>query len=101
MNLEDIRIPLAERLKWMEDNHWNGSTPFFEEVDKGDCMCKLCKTPEMRGQPYWRVPALVNDIPAYVCKDCYDLWMNSNDEYWLTENIKDIENPKINIENEK
>jgi len=100
MNLNDVKIPLADRIKWMEDNG-GGITPFIEELNKGDCMSKLCKDPKMEGKIYWRVPALVNGIAAYVCRDCHDLWMESNDECWLTENIKGIENPKINIENEK
>jgi hypothetical protein len=95
MNLNDVRIPLGERIKWMEDNEGTFTTPYVEIVDKGDCMSKTCKDSKMEGQPYWRVPALVNDLAAYVCKNCYDEWENSNDEYWLTKNIKLIENPKI------
>jgi hypothetical protein len=93
MNLNDVRIPLNERIKWIEDNNIGGFTPFYEEIDKGPCMSKICKDPEMSGKVYWRVPALVNDVLAYVCKDCHDVWNNSKDEYWLPNNIRGIENP--------
>ena len=101
MDLNDVKVPFAERIKWMEENEGGFSTPFYEEIDMGDCMCKTCKNPKMKGQAYWRVPAFVNEVAAFVCKNCHDNWITSNDEYWLTKNIKGIENPIINIYEDK